>query len=302
MVHKKFMDIQRIKEKYAEGFNKGDYIVIQEKIDGANAAIRYDSETDSIVAQSRKNILGVENNLRGFWEWSQKLNKNWVRSILGDNLVLYGEWLVHHSVKYPDDCYNKAYFYDVYNLETKSYLPQDEVRNIVAALELTYVPVFYKGEFVSWEECMKYVGQTKLGGEYGEGIVVKSMTRLNDPNSRQPFYLKIVGEKFTETKGQRHNKVIDPDKLKSMEENKALAETIVTPARVEKILNKFVDENILPEDWGNTEMSIIAKNLPKAVYEDCVKEEPETVIQIENFGKVANSIAMQIARNIMNSR
>ena len=46
MIHKKFMDIERIKENYADGFHKGDHIVIQEKIDGANCAIRYDSETD----------------------------------------------------------------------------------------------------------------------------------------------------------------------------------------------------------------------------------------------------------------
>lgn len=302
MTHKKFMDIQRIKENYAEGFHKGDYIVIQEKIDGANAAIRHDSETDSVVAQSRKNILGLENNLRGFWEWSQTLDKELVKFVLGDNLVLFGEWLVPHSVKYPEERYNHAYFYDVYDTSTETYFSQDEVTKVIAQLGLTYVPVFYKGEFVSWEECMKYVGQTQLGGEYGEGIVVKNQTRLNDPNTRSPFYLKIVGEKFTETKGQKHVKVVDPDKLKSMEENKALAETIVTPARVEKLLNKFVDEGILPEDWGNTEMPIIAKNLTKAIYEDCVKEEPETVKQIGNFGKVANSIAMQIARGIMEQR
>lgn len=87
--HKKFMDIQRIKPEYADGFTVGDCIVIQEKIDGVNSAIRYDFETDTIVAQSRKNILGVGNNLRGFYEWSQTLDKALVKSILGDNLVLY---------------------------------------------------------------------------------------------------------------------------------------------------------------------------------------------------------------------
>lgn len=91
MTHKKFMDIERIKENYADGFHKGDQIWIQEKIDGANCAIRYDSETDEIIAQSRKNILNLSNNLRGFWEWSQTLDKKLVKSILSDNLVLFGE-------------------------------------------------------------------------------------------------------------------------------------------------------------------------------------------------------------------
>ena len=90
------------------------------------------------------------------------------------------------------------------------------------------------------------------------------------------------------------------EELKLKEENQALAETIVTDARIKKILNKFVDEGILPENWSSREMPIIAKNLTKAVYEDCVKEENDTVKQINNFGKVANGIAMKIARQIVN--
>ena len=302
MTHKKFMDIERIKESNTSGFNKGDHVVIQEKIDGANIAIRYDSVTDTIIAQSRKQILNSDNNLRGFYEWSQTLDKELVASVLGDNFILFGEWLVPHSIKYPDDKYNHVYFYDVYDTSTGQYLPQSTVDATIDLLNLDYVPVFYDGEFISWEHCMGFVGRTDLGGEMGEGIVIKNQTRLNDPNTRSPFYLKIVCEKFTETKGQKHVKVIDPEKLKSMEENKALAETIVTEARIAKLLNKFVDEGILPEDWGAKEMPIVAKNLTKAVYDDCAKEEPDTVKQIENFGKVANGIAMQTARNIMEQR
>ena len=301
MRHKSFMDIERFKQSHIPGFNNGDHIVIQEKIDGANCAIRYDPETDTVAAQSRKNILGLQNNLRGFWEWSQSLDKEKVKKVLGDSLVLFGEWLVPHSVKYPDERYNHAYFYDVYDTVNGGYLPQTEVKKIINDLELTYVPVFYHGEFISWDHCNEFVGKTALGGEYGEGIVVKNQTRLNDPNTRMPFYTKIVGEKFAETKGHKQ-KVIDPEKIKEAEENKSLAETIVTEARVSKLLHKLVDDGILPEDWGAKEMSIIAKNLTKAVYEDCVKEESATVNHIKDFGKTANNIAMTIARKIMNER
>lgn len=301
MTHKSFMDIKRLQEDFKLGFNKGDFIVIQEKIDGANCAVRYDPETDSIIAQSRKNILSIENNLRGFYEWTQTLNKENIKRILGNSIILFGEWLVPHSVKYPEDKYNHAYFYDVYDTDTGMYLPQDKVEAIISELGLTYVPLFYVGEFVSWKECMKFVGRTELGGEYGEGIVVKNQTRLNDPDNRKPFYVKIVGEKFSETKGHKI-KEVDPEKIKNMEDNRKLAETIVTEARVTKLLNKFVDEGILPENWGATDMPIIAKNLGKAVYEDCIKEEPETVKQVIDFGKTASGIAMQIARKIMEER
>lgn len=302
MEHKKFMDIERIKDNYAGGFQPGDYIIIQEKIDGANAAVRYDPETDTIIAQSRKHILSIDNNLRGFYEWTQTLDKELVKSVLGGTLIAFCEWLVPHSVPYPNEKYHHAYFYDVYDTESGCYLPQNKVKEIVAKLDLTYVPVFYEGEFISWEHCISFVGKTELGGEFGEGIVCKNQTRLNDRSTRTPFYLKIVGEKFCETKGHKQSKTVDPEKLKSAEENRAIAETIVTRARVEKLLNKFVDEGILPADWGANEMPVIAKNLTKAVYEDCIKEEPETVSRVENFSKTANGIAMKIARDITQER
>lgn len=47
------------------------------------------------------------------------------------------------------------------------------------------------------------------------------------------------------------------------------------------------------------DLGAIAKILPRAVYEDCVKEEPETVAQIENFGKLCAQVAMKHARNLV---
>jgi ATP-dependent DNA ligase, homolog of eukaryotic ligase III len=298
MEHKKFMDIQRIKAGYADGFRKGDIIYIEEKIDGANTAIRIDGDTGAIVAQSRKQILTPTNNLRGFYEFTQRLEVEKVSAALGSSRILFGEWLVPYAVCYPDSAYNNFYAFDVYDTETEAYLSQTEAIEIARQIGVDYVPIFYFGEFESWEHCMSFVGKTELGGEYGEGIVIKNQTRLNDPNGRQPFYLKIVGEQFAETKAHSHNKIkqTNADVLAKLEADKVLAETIVTEARVNKILLKLVDEGILPENWGAKEMGVVAKNLPREVYADCIKEEPEIVKQIDSFGKIANSIAMGIAR------
>lgn len=298
MEHKKFMDIQRIKNGLTDGFHVGDSIIIQEKIDGANAAIRYDAENDVLVAQSRKNILNISNNLRGFYEYVQRLDKEKFKKVVPPNFVVFGEWLVHHSVKYPIDRYNQFYIYDVYDLNTNSYAPQWVVKDIAERLGLNYVPVFYEGDFVSWEHCYQFVGKTELGGEYAEGIIVKNQTTINNPDTRNPFYLKIVSEKFAEVHSSS-KKPVDAETLKSREEAQAIAETIVTEARVIKILHKLVDDGVLPDNWGAESMPIVAKNLTKAVFEDCLKEEPETVAKVENFGKVANGIAMRIARSMI---
>ena len=291
------MDIERLKEQYVDGFQKGDYIVVQEKIDGANFSIRYDDKSDSVMAFSRKKTLDFSNNLRGAWEWSQKLDKELIKDILGSRLILFGEWLVSHTVVYPDDKYKNAYFYDVYDVEEQKYLNQDQVESIIRKLSLIYVPIFYKGEFQSWNHLKQFVGRTNLGGEYGEGIVVKNMTRLNDPNTRLPFYTKIVCDNFAEKKSV---KKFDEEKMEKRVKLQALVESIVTEGRVHKLVNKMIDDGIIPEKWDEHNMSIIAKNIGKDVYYDCVKEEKDIVDQVgETFGKLANGAAMKIVRKML---
>lgn len=303
MIQKKYMDIERLKSSFANGFEQGDYIVVQEKIDGANFSIRYDKDDNTIKSFSRKRELDFQNNLRGAWNWVQTLDVELIKSVLGDNLILFMEWLVPHTVKYPDDKYNKAYCYDIYNVDTEKYLTQDIVKLKVEQLGMTYVPVLYIGEFTSWNDLNVLVGKTEMGGEYGEGIVVKNQTKLNNSNTRLPFYIKIVCEQFCETKAHKKSKPVDMNKLEEKEILKHIAESIITEARVRKILNKMVDEDIIPENWDEHHMSIIARNIGKEIYYDCQKEESEIVTSVgQAFGKFASSISMNITRKILNER
>ena len=64
------------------------------------------------------------------------------------------------------------------------------------------------------------------------------------------------------------------------------AATIVTKRRAEKLLQKMVEDQIIPENWDEHDMGTIAKNINRLMYNDCKKEEPETVMAIENFGKI----------------
>lgn len=218
------------------------------------------------------------------------------------NFVANG-FIVHnckHTVPYPDDKYNHAYCYDVFDTDTGNYLPQDKVKEIVNTLGLTYVPVFYEGEFTSWDGCLSYVGKTEMGGEYGEGIVVKNMTNLNSKNTRLPFYIKIVCPQFTETKGVKEQKVINLEEQANKEYKLELVKSIVTKERILKTLHKMVDENIIPVDWNESNMGVIAKNINSLVYHDCVKEEKEIVDNVgETFGKLCGTTCMRIVKEIL---
>ena len=296
MEHKNYIDIEAYNQKMFEGFRSGNLIYIEEKIDGANASFQYNLETGTIEAFSRKTKLDEKNTLRGFYEWTNTLNKKAFTEV--GNLRFFGEWLIKHTVPYPQSAYQNFYLFDIYDTNKKKWLPQPMVQFFSNALGLKMVPILYVGPFISIAECAKYVGLTELGGEYGEGIVIKNMDTLNSGN-RLPSYAKIVGEKFAE-RHTCHVKAVDPEKFKQQEEQRKIVQSVVTEARVRKLLWKLVDEGILVEDWDAKDMGTIAKNLGKALYADCVKEANEVVESVENFGKLANSEGMLIVKKIIN--
>lgn len=307
---KKFMDIERIKEKYATAFSVGENIVCEEKIDGANASFTYDTKTDSVASFSRNMALKPDNTLQGFYNFVGLFDKEVVKSVtLNGRYIIFGEWLVKHTIKYPEDCYNNFYMFDVWDTVDECYLPFNLVKEmydmlVALGINIRFVPVFYIGKFTSWEDIQKMVGRTEVGAEpCGEGVVVKTLDRLNDKTDRTPKYLKIVAERFSEVqshKGQR--KPVDPEVLKRKEEERQFVATIVTDRRIDKCLEKLVDEGILPVDWDEHNMKDIAKNLPSLVYADCKKEEPEDVAKVENFGKICGSLTMNRVKELLKSR
>lgn len=306
---KKYLDIERCKQKYAETFNVGEDIVIQEKIDGSNASIRYDEESGTLKAFSRRLELNADNTLNGFWDYVQTLNLDTFKEILGSRYIVFGEWMgAKHAIKYPENVYGKFWMFDVWDTQTEQYLPYEETRSFYDKLiacgneenKFNFVPVFYIGKFESWEKTSELVGRTEVGAEpTGEGIVIKRQNCLDSKSSRLPFYVKIVSEQFSEVHKSKKQKAIDPETIAKKEANLALAATIVTPQRVQKMIYKFIEDGLLPQDWDEHNLKDISKILPNAIYKDCVKEENETVQQVEDFGKVAAKLSMSIVKDLI---
>ena len=303
MKQKHFMDIIRAKTTSTElveantgGFHVGDRIQITTKVDGSNASIRYDDETGKLVAFSRKNELNFSNTLNGFWNYVQTLNAAEYADT--PNLVVFGEWLVRHTVVYEQDAYHKWYVYDIFDVKKQAWMPQDFVKEFVKKHNLIYVNELYDGEFVSWDQVKSFLSHHWKSVNMEEGIVVKNQTMLNDQNTRLPFYLKIVNEKFAES--MQRVKVVDPAKEAKKENASAIVSSIVTKNRVEKEIYKMRDEGVIPSMLTPDDMKLVARNLPKRIYDDCLKEEPETVMAAgEYFGKMCGSIAMRYAREII---
>ena len=297
---KRYVDIQRLKDKYAMAFKEGEHIVCQEKLDGSNGQILFDAETGTLKAFSRRNELNQNNTLQGFYDFVQALDASIVSAALTSRYILFGEWAVKHTIRYPEDKMKQFYVFDVYDTETEQYMPWDFTKQIAEFIGLKTVPLFYDGPFISWEHIYSFVGKTEMGGEpTGEGVVIKSQDRLDNKFSGTPAYVKIVAKEFSEVHQSKPQKEIDPEKLAKKQADEALAATIVTERRVKKTLEKFIEDGIIPENWDEKSLGVIAKHLPRAIYNDCVKEEPETVEQIENFGKICGALSMKLARGLV---
>lgn len=302
---KHFMDIQAIREEDTElkqsncvGFNVGDIISITEKFDGSNAQATWDDEENCMVAFSRKKLLNWNETLNGFYNYIQNLPGS-TKDVFKKypSWRIFGEWTNHNKIHY--DFKEKHWLvYDIYDTETEKWMPQNVVKTFAKEANLEYIHVLYEGEFISWEHCRSFMNSPAYG-ERQEGIVVKNQTNLNCPNERVPFYLKIVNDDFKESMSTKI-KIVDPEVEANKKNAEELVNSIVTKARIEKMLFKLRDENLLPDKLTPEDMKTVARVLPKAIYDDCMKEEKEIVIACgEYFSKMCSSTTMMIARNII---
>ena len=317
VVQKKFIDIEALRENdevigqtengfdiirlsNSKSFEAGDIIQITTKIDGANASIAWDETSKKLEIFSRTNLLNTSNSLRGFYDYIKVNVEPKLDLSKYPNLVIFGEWLVSHTVVYNKDAYNKWRVYDIWDKSKQNYLSQDDVKSFCLENGLEYVEELYYGPFISWEHCKSFMNKSIAYGPNQEGIVIKNQTKLDNSDVKFPKYLKIVNESFKETMKVKPPKEVDPEVKAAREKAIKLANSIVTEARVKKILLNLIDEGIIPENLLPKDMGLIMKHLPKRVYEDVLKEELETVKAIgESASKIISTTTAQLARKIV---
>jgi len=306
---KKFIDIEaarfeddEFKTSNTGAFFKGDVIQVSEKIDGSNSSIHWDREQGGLIACSRKQVLTFKNTLNGFWNYMMSLPIETVCVFSAHpEWVVYGEWgLNGNKIKtYPEELRHTWIVYDIYNPVIQNYMPQEYVKKFCEKANLTYIHALYEGEFISWEHIKTFLHANSYG-DTQEGVVVKNQSRLWDDTIRQPKYLKIVNDSFKERMVTKVKKEKSADELEEEARVQTIIDAIITPARVEKGIYKLRDEGILPEKLTPADMKLVAQNLPRYIYQDCLKEEPEMVQSGgELFNKRCGSAVMKIAREFI---
>jgi hypothetical protein len=239
----------------------GSQVVIQEKLDGANASFKL--ENGRLRCFSRNQELDEHNTLRGFYNW---VMDNIDPKRLFPNFIYFGEWLCQHKVNYGEQNMNKFYLFDVYSEYDNEYLPFSDVECEAEALEINLIPVLYKGEAKDFEFLQSFVGKSKLNAEINaEGIVVKNID-YKDKQGNQCF-TKIVSKEYAEMQPQPLAKAPMP-----ASEERIFVDTFLTQARIEKHMFKLVDEGIIDE-LAIENMGSILKNVGSRIFQDMLDEE-----------------------------
>ena len=251
---------------------KGEKIVIQEKLDGSNTAIYNDN--GKIRYFSRNQELTGEDGLGGFKKWIQQ-KEDKILENLPNGYVLYGEWLGQGKINYnslaKQEKIEPYYAFDlvkeIINKPTEDedftrvFASIEEMKDIASKIGLKTVPELNVIDFTNYEELkQEYVDNQKSALEgtdcIREGIVIKT---LNGEKR-----IKIVADKFQEVKSIKNTETKSPF---------AFLDKYITPMRICKFLNEIGIENPTKEDYRE-----IFKRLD-IIAEDIIVEEKEQILK-----------------------
>lgn len=141
----------------------GRPLVVEEKLDGANAALSFASD-GRLRLQSRGHFLtggGREQQFDLFKQWAYSRAPE-LHARLGDRYILYGEWLyAKHTIFYDA---LPAYFvtYDLFDRTEEDFLSTQRRGSVLAGLDLAVAPVLYAGAVERLETLTRLIGPSRF--------------------------------------------------------------------------------------------------------------------------------------------
>ncbi len=166
---------------------KGKYLVIEEKVDGANTAISF-NEDQELLLQSRGHLL-----TGGYRERHYNLFKQWavahkeeLYQILGSKYIMYGEWLYAKHTVYYDQLPHYFLEFDIYDKENKKFLDTASRHQMLKGSCVKSVPVLGSGVYKSIDEVLKYLGNSNYISENHLKNLASEAIKLGlDPERQQ---------------------------------------------------------------------------------------------------------------------
>jgi len=184
----------------------GQHLVVEEKIDGANAGLSFD-DTGTLLLQSRGHYLtggAREKHFALFKTWAS-VHQRALHQRLGHRYIVYGEWVYARHTIFYDQLPHYFLEFDVYDRERHVFLSTRRRRLLLEGLPLVSVPVLYEGALSKLDALTAFVGPSLYKGStwrarltaavQERGLDVERALRETDPSEQsEGLYVKHESE------------------------------------------------------------------------------------------------------------
>lgn len=207
---------------------KGKHLVIEEKIDGANSGISFDSNWD-IQLQSRGHYLTGgprEKHFNLFKQWASSRSESFLEALF-DRYIMYGEWMYAKHTEFYDQLPHYWFEFDVLDLMTGEFLSTAARRELLRGLPIVSVPVVAEGKFDSLEQVKSFIKRSLYKSDswkkklaeaaVAQGLDPAQIATETDPSDlSEGLYIKwedggVVRDRYKFVRGDFVQRILDSD-------------------------------------------------------------------------------------------
>ncbi len=136
-------------------------LVVEEKIDGANAAVSFDGAGQLLLQSRGRYLVGGprEKHFALFKTWAST-HQGVLRERLGHRYVVYGEWVYAKHTVFYDALPHYFLEFDVLDRENGVFLSTPARRRLLEGLPLASVPVLAAGDSLALDELVGLVSES----------------------------------------------------------------------------------------------------------------------------------------------
>lgn len=158
---------------------EGKHLIIEEKIDGANTAISFDSDGNMLL-QNRGHLLSggyKEKHYSLFKQWAM-IWKDALYEVLKDRYIMYGEWMYAKHTVYYDALPHYFIEFDIFDKKNNIFLDTSSRRELLKDLPIKSVPVLKEGVFNSFDEIIDLIGKSNYISDQNKDNLIHSSEEL----------------------------------------------------------------------------------------------------------------------------
>ncbi len=190
---------------------RGVRLTVEEKVDGANAALSFDGNR-RLLLQSRGHYLtggGRERHFDLFKTWAHT-HAHRLLSTLGTRYIMFGEWLYAKHTVFYDQLPHYFLEFAVLDRETEHFLSTQARRDLLFGLPVVPAPVIHQGEVASTAAVDRLLGPSRFkSADWRTALLAATqksdsrpdhvLKQTDDSDLAEGLYLKVEeGERVTE--------------------------------------------------------------------------------------------------------